>query len=265
MVAGERILSYLSGMKAVILAGGRGTRLSEETSVKPKPLVEAGGQALIWHIMQNYSRFGINEFIVLAGYKGNLIREYFASYWLNQADVTFDLGKPDHIVLKTRNLPWKVTVVDTGLETGTGGRILTARHLLNEDFLLTYGDGVADVDISKLIECHGHSSNIATLTAVQPPARFGALKLTGSQVSEFQEKPDGDGGWVNGGFLVVSPEVFSYLPGPASSFEVDTLPKLAAQGRLGVHKHSGFWQPVDTIRDLQRLEESISAGTLPWI
>ena len=265
MLARKTFLSYFRDMKAVILAGGRGTRLSEETSVKPKPLVEAGGQPLLWHIMQNYSRFGINEFIVLAGYKGNLIREYFANYWLNQADVTFDMGKPDHHVLKTRNLPWKVTVVDTGLETGTGGRILNAQHLLKEDFLLTYGDGVADVDISKLINRHITSSNIATLTAVQPPARFGALKITSEQVTEFQEKPDGDGGWVNGGFLVVSPEIFSYVPGPSSSFEVDTLPKLAAEGKLGVHKHSGFWQPVDTIRDLQRLEEFISVGTLPWI
>ena len=252
-------------MKAVILAGGRGTRLSEETSTKPKPLVEAGGQTLLWHIMKNYSRFGINEFVILAGFKGNLIREYFASYWLNQADVTFDLSKPDHHVLKTRNLPWKVTVVDTGLETGTAGRIFAAKHLLDDVFLLTYGDGVADVDISKLIECHNKSSNIATLTAVQPPARFGALKLIDGQVVEFQEKPDGDGGWVNGGFLVVSPKVFSYLPGPNSSFEVHTLPVFAAEGALGVYKHLGFWQPVDTIRDLQRLEEFISAGMLPWI
>lgn len=252
-------------MKAVILAGGRGTRLSEETSIKPKPLVEAGGQTLLWHIMQNYSRFGIDEFVILAGYKGNLIREYFASYWLNQADVTFDLSKPDHLVLKARNLPWKVTVVDTGLDTGTAGRILLAQHLLDEDFLLTYGDGVADVDILKLIECHKNSSNVATLTAVQPPARFGALKLINGQVAEFQEKPDGDGGWVNGGFLVVSPKVFSYLHGTNSSFEVHTLPILAAEGFLGVYKHSGFWQPVDTIRDLQRLEEFISTGMLPWI
>lgn len=252
-------------MKAVILAGGRGTRLSEETQIKPKPLVEAGGQTLIWHIMQNYAKYGITEFIVLAGYKGQQIREYFANYWLHQADITFDLATPEREVHKIRSLPWKVSVLDTGVDTNTGGRIARLRELLREDFLLTYGDGVSDVNIKELISVHQSSENIATLTAVKPPARFGALNLIGGQVESFQEKPDGEGAWVNGGFLVLSPEIFNFLDGDDSSFEIDALPNVAKIGKLGVHKHSGFWQPVDTIRDLQRLEEAINKGLLPWI
>lgn len=252
-------------MKAVILAGGRGTRLSEETQLKPKPLVEASGQPLIWHIMQNYAKYEITEFIVLAGYKGQQIREYFANYWLHQADITFDLATPEREIHKVRSLPWKVSVLDTGIDTNTGGRIARLRDLLKEDFLLTYGDGVSDVNISELIASHQLSGNLATLTAVQPPARFGALNLNGNQVASFQEKPDGDGAWVNGGFLVLKPEVFDFLKGDDSSFEIDALPKIAKLGKLGVYKHSGFWQPVDTIRDLQRLEEAIGKGLLPWI
>jgi glucose-1-phosphate cytidylyltransferase len=252
-------------MKAVILAGGRGTRLSEETLLKPKPLVEASGQPLIWHIMQNYAIYGITEFIVLAGYKGQQIREYFANYWLHQADVTFDLATPELEIHKIRSLPWKVSVLDTGIDTNTGGRILRLKDLLREDFLLTYGDGVSDVNIHDLISAHRASDNFATLTAVRPPARFGALNLVAEQVVSFQEKPDGEGSWVNGGFLVLKPEIFDFLDGDSSSFEIDGLPKLAKLGKLGVYKHSGFWQPVDTIRDLQRLEEAISRGLLPWI
>ena len=251
-------------MKAVILAGGRGTRLSEETQLKPKPLVEAVGQPLIWHIMQNYARHGITEFIVLAGYKGQQIREYFANYWLHQADITFDLATPEREIHKVRSLPWRVSVLDTGIDTNTGGRIARLKDLLKEDFLLTYGDGVSDVNISDLIASHQLSGNLATLTAVQPPARFGALNLTGDKVISFQEKPDGDGAWVNGGFLVLKPEVFDFLKGDESSLEIDALPKIAKLGKLGVYKHSGFWQPVDTIRDLQRLEEAIGRGVLPW-
>ena len=251
-------------MKAVILAGGRGTRLSEETQLKPKPLVEAVGQPLIWHIMQNYAQHGITEFIVLAGYKGQQIREYFANYWLHQADITFDLATPEREIHKVRSLPWRVSVLDTGIDTNTGGRIARLKDLLKEDFLLTYGDGVSDVNISDLIASHQLSGNLATLTAVQPPARFGALKLTGDKVISFQEKPDGDGAWVNGGFLVLKPEVFDFLKGDESSLEIDALPKIAKLGKLGVYKHSGFWQPVDTIRDLQRLEEAIGRGVLPW-
>lgn len=251
-------------MKAVILAGGRGTRLSEETQLKPKPLVEAVGQPLIWHIMQNYAQHGITEFIVLAGYKGQQIREYFANYWLHQADITFDLATPEREIHKVRSLPWRVSVLDTGIDTNTGGRIARLKDLLKEDFLLTYGDGVSDVNISDLIASHQLSGNLATLTAVQPPARFGALNLTGDKVISFQEKPDGDGAWVNGGFLVLKPEVFDFLKGDESSLEIDALPKIAKLGKLGVYKHSGFWQPVDTIRDLQRLEEAIGRGVLPW-
>jgi glucose-1-phosphate cytidylyltransferase len=251
-------------MKAVILAGGRGTRLSEETQTKPKPLVEAAGQPLIWHIMQNYANYGITDFIVLAGYKGQQIREYFANYWLHQADITFDLATPEREIHKVRSLPWKVSVLDTGIETNTGGRIARLRELLNEDFLLTYGDGVSDVNIEKLISTHQASGNIATLTAVKPPARFGALNITGGQVKNFQEKPEGDGAWVNGGFLALKPEIFNFLEGDDSSLEIDVLPSIAKLGKLGVYKHSGFWQPVDTIRDLQRLEEAIGKGLLPW-
>jgi glucose-1-phosphate cytidylyltransferase len=251
-------------MKAVILAGGRGTRLAEETTLKPKPLVEANGRPLIWHIMQNYSRHGISEFIVLSGYKGQQIREYFANFWLHQADLTFDLSTSNQEILKVRGLPWKVTVLDTGIDTNTGGRIARLKGLLEEDFLLTYGDGVSDIDIEGLLSSHRKSNNVATLTAVQPPARFGALNLSGNQVVSFQEKPEGDGAWVNGGFFALTPKIFDYLGGDNSSLEIDTLPKVASDGKLGFYKHSGFWQPVDTIRDLQRLEEAIELGALPW-
>ena len=252
-------------MKAVILAGGRGTRLTEETQSKPKPLVEASGKPLIWHIMQNFSRYGVTDFIVLSGYKGQQIREYFANFWLHQADLTFDLATQSQEIHKIRGLPWKVTVLDTGVETNTGGRIARLKGLLTEDFLLTYGDGVSDIDIQKLIVNHQSSNNLATLTAVQPPARFGALNLKGNQVISFQEKPEGDGAWVNGGFFVLTPKIFNYLNSDSSSFEIDALPKVASEGKLGAYKHSGYWQPVDTIRDLQRLEEAIESGALPWM
>lgn len=257
--------STFCSMKSVILSGGRGTRLSEETQTKPKSLVEAGGNTLIWHIMQNYARYGINEFIVLTGYKGQQIREYFANYWLNQSDITFDLETSEREVHKIRSLPWKVSVLDTGLDTNTGGRVARLSKLLDDDFLLTYGDGVSDVNIQELISTHKSSGNIATLTAVKPPARFGALNLNGEQVKSFQEKPDGEGAWVNGGFMVLKPEIFDFLEGDGSSFEIDALTKIAELGKLGVYKHSGFWQPVDTMRDLQRLEEAIANGELPWV
>jgi glucose-1-phosphate cytidylyltransferase len=252
-------------MKAVILAGGRGTRLMEETLLKPKPLVEAKGKPLIWHIMQNFSLHGVTDFIVLAGYKGQQIREYFANFWLHQADLTFDLSTPNQEIHEVRGLPWRVTVLDTGVDTKTGGRIAQLNGLLNEDFLLTYGDGVSDVDIKKLIFNHQNSNNLATLTAVQPPARFGALNLKGDQVLSFQEKPEGEGAWVNGGFFVLRPKIFEYLVSVDSSFEIDILPMVASLGKLGAYLHKGFWQPVDTIRDLQRLEEAIEHGVLPWI
>lgn len=252
-------------MKAVILAGGRGTRLAEETHIKPKPLVEAGGRPLIWHIMKNYSLHGVNEFIVLAGYRGVQLKEYFSNYWLHQSDVTFDLSTSKRNILKFESLPWKVTVIDTGVDTNTGSRILKARDMLSETFLLTYGDGVANVNVTRLIEIHKASRNLATLTAVQPPARFGALNLDKDSVVSFQEKPRGDGAWVNGGYFVVENQIFDYMSTKDSSFEIDVLPKVALQGKLGYYKHDGFWQPVDTIRDLQRLEEAIDRKTLPWI
>jgi len=237
----------------------------EETQLKPKPLVEASGKPLIWHIMQNFSRHGVTDFIILAGYKGQQIREYFANFWLHQADLTFDLSTPNQEIHKVRGLPWKVTVLDTGVDTNTGGRIAQLEGLLNEDFLLTYGDGVSNVDIKKLILSHQNSSNLATLTAVQPPARFGALNLNGNQVLSFQEKPEGEGAWVNGGFFVLKPKIFDYLTSEGSSFEIDVLPMVASLGKLGAYMHTGYWQPVDTIRDLQRLEEAIERGALPWI
>jgi glucose-1-phosphate cytidylyltransferase len=257
-------MAYFMHMKAVILAGGRGTRLSEETQVKPKPLVEASGHPLIWHVMQNYALHGITEFVVLAGYKGQQLKEYFANYWLHQSDITFDLSTPSHEIVEVRNLPWKVTVLDTGVDSNTGSRILRLKSLIDESFLLTYGDGVADVDISSLVDCHKNSRNLVTLTAVKPPARFGALNLVNGQIVNFQEKPQGEGAWVNGGFFVVDPLIFNYLDGVNPSFEMDVLPKIANEGKLGAYKHEGFWQPVDTIRDLQRLEEAIKRKALPW-
>ncbi len=252
-------------MKAVILAGGRGTRLSEETTSRPKPLVEASGYPLLWHIMKNYESYGIREFIVLVGYKGQQIREYFANYWLHHSDVTFDLKSPDYVIHENRSFPWKVTVLDTGLETNTGARLKKISNHLKDDFLLTYGDGVADVDIGKLLAEHARSKNLVTLTAMQPPARFGALTLENNQVKEFTEKPENEGAWVNGGFFAVKPDIFDYIGEENESFEIEVLPRIAKQRLLGVHKHYGFWQPVDTIRDLYRLEEAIAKGRLPWI
>jgi glucose-1-phosphate cytidylyltransferase len=252
-------------MKAAILAGGKGTRLIEETQFKPKPLVNAGGKPLIWHIMQNFAIYGITEFYVLSGYNGHQISDYFANFWIHQSDITFDLMEPNQIILKHRGLPWKVTVLDTGVETQTGDRISFLREIIKDDFLLTYGDGVANVDISNLIARHKATRNFATLTAVHPPARFGALELVNDQVINFKEKSDGTDAWVNGGFFVLSPSIFHYLNKTNLSFEVDVLPNIARIGKLGVFKHSGFWQPVDTIRDLQRLEEAINSGVLSWM
>ena len=252
-------------MKAMILAGGRGSRLSEETHAKPKPLVEAGGQPLLWHIMQNYARFGVNDFIVLAGYKGDLIRRYFADYWLHQTDITFDLSSPQFEVHNNRGLPWRVTVLETGSETMTGGRVLRAKHLVNGPFYLTYGDGIADVDVHALKARFDESKTIATVTAVQPPARFGALEFAGHTVTSFQEKPTGDGAWINGGFFVLNDEVFDYIKGDTSILESEVLPKLASSNQLSAYFHDGFWQPVDTVRDLYRLEQKVSSGSLPWI
>lgn len=249
-------------MKAVILAGGRGTRLYEETLVKPKPLVEAKGKPLIWHIMKNYSIHGITEFIVLAGYKGHMLKEYFAKFWLNDADITFDLSEPKFDVHSKRGESWKVTVIDSGLETMTGGRLGYLKDQISDTFLVTYGDGVSNVHIKKLIEFHKSSPSLATLTAVQPPARFGALNLAANLVTSFEEKPVGDGSWVNGGFFVFEPEILDFIKSEKDSLEVDILPDIAKIGQLKAFKHEGFWQPVDTIRDLERLNLALDAGEL---
>jgi glucose-1-phosphate cytidylyltransferase len=252
-------------MKAVILAGGMGTRLSEETQFKPKPLVEAGGKPLIWHIMQNFFRFGVSEFIILSGYKGHLMKEYFANFWLHQADITFDLTNPNREIHNLNGLPWKVTILDTGLNTTTGGRISYLKNLLSDNFFLTYGDGVADVDLQKLLLKHKETSNVATLTAVQPLARFGSIDIRDGQVTSFREKSNSEESWVNGGFFVLTPNIFDYIEDANLSFESDVLPKVARDNKLGVYKHSGFWQPVDTLRDLKILEKIIDTKGLPWI
>jgi glucose-1-phosphate cytidylyltransferase len=252
-------------MKAVILAGGRGTRLSEETLLKPKPLVEAAGKPLLWHIMSNYALYGITEFIVLVGYKGNLIKEYFHNFWMNQTDITFDLSSPDRMILKSSGLTWKVTVLDSGMDTQTAGRLNYLRGFVGEKFLLTYGDGVSDVNISDLISSHDASQASVTLTAVQPPARFGALSLKNNQIIGFQEKPAGDGLWINGGHMVVDSKILETTHELNSSFEFDVLPKLAEAGQLNAYFHTGNFIAVDTIRDLGRLEELIHSKAFRWI
>ena len=252
-------------MKVVILAGGMGSRISEETQTKPKALIEAGSKTLIWHVMQSYSRHGFNDFIVLAGYKGDLIRNYFANFWINQADITFDLQSSSTITNEIRSVPWKVTVLETGVGTSTGSRIAFASKFLTDDFFLTYVDGIADININELLHFHKKSSALVTLSAVQPPPRFGALNLKGNQVVEFQEKINNDHNWINGGFFVVSKDIFKFFPTDDFSFEYDTLPKVARKGLLNAYKHENFWQPVDTMQDLNRLELAIKAGKLPWM
>ncbi len=252
-------------MKAVILAGGKGTRISEESVTKPKPLVDAGGHPLLWHIMQNYYLNGVSEFIILAGYKGNQIREYFSNYWMINSDITFDLSAPHQQVHKARGLPWKVTVLDTGLETMTGGRLSKAQKLIDDTFFMTYGDGVSDINVAELLAFHKSQNTLATLTAVQPPARFGALDISDSRVKSFEEKPTGDGSWINGGYFVLEPSVFDYDLNDDTVFETDVLPKLASEGKLSAFRYEGFWQAVDTLRDLNRLEDRIRTSSLPWL
>jgi glucose-1-phosphate cytidylyltransferase len=252
-------------LKAVILAGGKGTRISEESVTKPKPLVEASGHPLLWHIMQNYYLGGVSEFIILAGYKGNQIKEYFSNYWMINSDITFDLSTPNRQVHETRGLPWKVTVLDTGLETMTGGRLAKAHKLIDETFFMTYGDGVSDIDVADLLAFHKSQKVLATLTAVQPPARFGALDISGSRIKSFEEKPSGDGSWINGGYFVLEPSIFDYDLDDDTVFESDVLPILASEGKLSAFKYEGFWQPVDTLRDLHRLEDRIRTSSLPWL
>ena len=252
-------------MKLVILAGGLGTRISEETSLRPKPMVEIGGRPILWHIMKMYSHYGVNEFILCLGYKGYLIKEFFANYFLHTSDVTIDLSNNQVEVHQRTAEPWKVTMVDTGDSTMTGGRLKrVARYLGEEDFCFTYGDGVADVDVSALIAFHRNQKTLATLTAVQPPGRFGALQLEGDRIRGFQEKPQGDGGWVNGGFFVLSPKVIGYIHDDSTIWEREPLQQLATQGQLASYLHRGFWQPMDTLRDKNLLESLWAEGQAPW-
>lgn len=253
-------------MKAIILAGGLGTRLSEETSIRPKPMVEIGGKPILWHIMKMYSYHGINDFIICCGYKGYLIKEYFANYALHMSDITFDMENNQISVHQKRAEPWKVTLVDTGDNTMTGGRLLrVSRYVKNEDaFCLTYGDGVGDNDISAAIDFHRTHGKAATLTATYPSGRFGALDMKNGQVTNFKEKPRGDGGMINGGFFVLSPKVFSYLNDDSSIWEQEPLMQLALDGELMAYQHHGFWQPMDTLFDKNNLEKMWSSNTAPW-
>lgn len=251
-------------MKAVILAGGFGTRISEETGLRPKPMVEIGGKPLLWHIMKIYSAAGVNDFVVCLGYKGYMIKEYFANYFLHVSDVTFDIKKNSMEVHQHKAEPWRVTLVETGENTMTGGRLRRVASYLDEDFCFTYGDGVADVDVAKLIDFHRQHGKQATMTAVQPPGRFGALTLEGQEVSGFREKPEGDGGWINGGFFVLSPDVIELIEGDEMPWERDPLEQLAKNGQLAAWLHQGFWQPMDTLRDKLHLENLWQNGSAPW-
>lgn len=252
-------------MKAVILAGGLGTRISEETSTRPKPMVEIGGKPILWHIMKTYSVHGIHDFVICCGYKGYLIKEYFANYFLHMSDVTFDI-EHNHMEVHQRYAePWRVTLVDTGEDTMTGGRIKRiAQYVGDEEFCCTYGDGVGDVDITSLIKFHKKYGKLVTLTATQPPGRFGALKLSGNNILSFQEKPQGDGGWINGGFFVLSPKVFDYIAGDQTIWEREPMDKLAREGQIVAFSHYGFWQPLDTLRDKNHLEDLWKSGNAPW-
>jgi len=254
-------------MKVVILAGGFGSRLSEETSLKPKPMIEIGEKPILWHIMKIYSHYGFNEFIILCGYKGYLIKEYFANYYRHNADLTIDMEENSIEYHRHHSEPWKVTLIDTGLETMTGGRIKRAKDYIgNEPFMLTYGDGVADVDITELLKFHKAHGKFITMTSVQTEGRFGSLQIDPeNKVEQFQEKPKGDGSWINGGFFVCQPEVFDYLESDRIPFERDPLERMAADGQLFAYKHHGFWKPMDTLRDKKQLEELIEQHNAPWI
>ena len=252
-------------MKAVILAGGLGSRISEETSVRPKPMVEIGGRPILWHILKMYSTHGINDFVICCGFKGYVIKEYFANYFLHTSDVTFDLSDNSMQVHRRHAEPWKVTLVDTGETTQTGGRLKrVAPFLGQDDFCMTYGDGLSNIDITSLIAFHREHGLQATLTAAQPPGRFGALDLEGNQVRKFLEKPVGDGGWINGGFFVLSPSVIDYIKGDETIWEHEPLEKLSSQNQLRAFKHDGFWHPMDTLRDKNHLEDLWRIERAPW-
>jgi len=251
-------------MKAVILAGGLGTRISEESISKPKPMIEIGGRPILWHIMKMYSAHGINDFVICCGYKGYVIKEYFANYFLHMSDVTIDMTNNSIEVHHKKAEPWKVTLVDTGESTQTGGRLKRVADYIDDDFCMTYGDGVGSVDISALVKFHKAHGKSATMTAVQPPGRFGALEIDGTQINSFLEKPQGDGGWINGGFFVLNPKALSLIDGDETLWEKQPLESLAKQGQLQSYFHSGFWQPMDTLRDKNHLEELWASGKAPW-
>lgn len=252
-------------MKVVLLAGGFGTRISEESQYKPKPMIDIGGMPIIWHIMKLYSHYGFNEFIICAGYKQEIIKEWFGNYFLHTSDVTFDFTKGKEVIVhKKHTEPWKVTIVDTGLHTMTGGRIKRIGRFLDGTFLMTYGDGVCNVNILKLIEHHRSYGRLATLTAVQPDGRFGTMDLDGNYIASFREKSKADSGWINGGFMVLEPAVLNYIKDDTIMFEREPLEKLANDGQLVCFKHCGFWQCMDTLRDKNRLEKLWESGNAPW-
>ena len=255
-------------MKVLLLAGGFGTRLSEETDVRPKPMVEIGARPILWHIMKTYSEHGFNEFVILLGYKGYYIKEYFANYFLHQSDVTIDMSNGSMEVHNNSSEPWKVTLLDTGLHSMTGGRIKRAQDIIgDEPFMLTYGDGVADIDIKELVKFHKSHGKAMTMTSAQPDGRFGALNIdSNNQVLEFKEKPKGDGSWINAGYFVCEPKVFDYiLDGDSTTFEQEPLKNLAKDGEVFTYKHDGFWMPMDTLRDKMKLNEMCEKNDAPWM
>lgn len=252
-------------MKAVILAGGMGTRLAEETDIKPKPMIEIGGKPILWHIMKVYSTYGINDFVICLGYKGYVIKEYFSNYFLHMSDVTFDMARNQMEVHNNQAEPWRVTLVDTGTETMTGGRLKRVRRFLgDEDFCMTYGDGVANIHVGKLLEFHKAHGRWATVTATRPPGRFGAMRMDGPDVKSFEEKPQGDGGYINGGFFVLSPRVLDLIAGDQTSWEQEPMRELVKLGQMTAFKHDGFWQPMDTLREKIQLETLWASGKAPW-
>ena len=252
-------------MKVVILAGGLGTRLAEETVIKPKPMVEIGGRPILWHIMKIYSSYGFNEFVICTGYKGYVIKEFFANYYLHTTDVTFDISKGELEIHNNKTEPWKVTLIDTGEETMTGGRLKRISQFVGgQDFCMTYGDGVSNVNIAKLVDFHRAHGKLCTVTATRPPGRFGALGLEGESVTHFQEKPLGDGGYINGGFFVVSPKCFDYIDGDSTVWEQEPMKRLAEDGQIKAFLHDDFWLPMDTVRDRRQLEGLWQTGKAPW-
>jgi glucose-1-phosphate cytidylyltransferase len=252
-------------MKVVLFCGGQGLRIREHSETLPKPMISIGYRPMLWHIMKIYSSYGLNDFVICLGYRGYLIKEYFANYHLHTSDVTFDVAENRMEVERTATEPWRVTLVDTGQHTMTGGRLRRVlRYLGDEDFCFTYGDGLADIDIGRLVEFHREQGTLVTVTAVQPSGRFGSMVIDGPQVTEFSEKPTGDGAWINGGFFVVSPKVAPYLDGDDTVWEREPLQRLAAEGQLSSYRHTGFWQPMDTLREKLRLEELWESGSAPW-